>query len=47
MSNEKDFIVMINSIKDDLKAVLQAREIVFDGETSLKSDKFSIRIGIE
>ena len=47
VSNEKDFETMITSIKDDLKAVLQAKEIVFEGKPSLTSDKFSIQIGIE
>ncbi|MEW5896968.1 MAG: valine--tRNA ligase [Nanoarchaeota archaeon] len=41
-----DFRKMIMSISADLKAVLRVKEIVFKGETSLKSEKFSVRIGL-
>ena len=37
---------IIGKIQGDLKAVLNAKEIVFEGETSLQSEKFELAIGI-
>ena len=37
---------MIKSIEDDLKAVLKVKEIVFEGETTLESEKFNTKIGV-
>jgi len=42
ISKENDF----NGIAEDLKGVLKVNEIKFEGETSLKSEKFGVKIGI-
>ena len=41
-----EFHDMIKSMEADLKAVLNVKEIVFVGETSLESDKFNVKIGL-
>ncbi|MDP3640258.1 MAG: valine--tRNA ligase [Nanoarchaeota archaeon] len=46
-SKEKGFAAMITSMQDDLKAVLNAKDIVFSGKTALESEKFTVQIGIE
>ncbi|MBU0470478.1 MAG: valine--tRNA ligase [Nanoarchaeota archaeon] len=46
VSEEPEFREMIKSIETDLKAVLKVKEIVFEGETSLESEKLSIKMGI-
>lgn len=46
ISKEKDFAEMIKSIEEDLKSVLKAKEIKFEGETSLESEKFGVKVGI-
>lgn len=46
VSKEEGFKEMINSIEADLKAVLKVKEIKFEGETSLESEKFSVKIGV-
>jgi valyl-tRNA synthetase len=46
VSEDKDFKDMITSIQDDLKAVLNVKEIKFTGDTSLESEKFEVKIGI-
>ncbi len=47
IGNESEFNELINSVKDDLKAVLRVRNILFEGKTSLETEKFNIKIGIE
>ena len=44
--DDLEFHQMIKSMEADLKAVLNVKEIVFAGETSLESDKFNIKIGL-
>jgi len=46
VSDEEGLEEMIQGIKADLKAVLKVKEIIFEGETTLESEKFSVRIGI-
>ena len=46
ISEENDFQNTINSIMQDLKAVLNIRTINFSGKTSLESERFNIKIGI-
>jgi len=46
VSEEDNFKEMVNSIAEDLKAVLKVKEIKFAGETSLESEKFNIGINI-
>ena len=46
VSEEESFREMIESVQEDLKAVLKVKEISFEGETSLESEKFGIKIGI-
>jgi valyl-tRNA synthetase len=46
VSSEENFEEMINSISEDLKAVLKVKEIKFSGETSLESEKFAVKVGI-
>ena len=43
---EANFKEMVLSIQDDLKAVLHVKEIAFEGETSLNSERFGINIGV-
>jgi valyl-tRNA synthetase len=47
ISEEPDFQELINSIKDDLQAVLKIKQIKFTGSTNFESEKFEIKIGIE
>ena len=47
VSEETDFQEIINSIREDLKAVLKVKEIKFIGETSSESEKFSVKIGFK
>jgi valyl-tRNA synthetase len=47
VSGDEHFKEMIGSIKDDLKSVLRVKEIIFEGETSMESEKFNVKIGIE
>ncbi len=47
VSEEEGFVEMIGSIEADLKAVLHVKEIIFEGETSLESEKFNIKISLE
>ncbi len=37
----------IKPVLDDLKAVLNVKEIVFSGETSMETEKFTIKVGIQ
>ena len=46
VSSEEKFQEMVESIKDDLKAVLKVKEISFSGETTLETEKFAIKVGI-
>lgn len=46
ISEEENFEKLIQSIEEDLKAVLKVKEISFQGEASLESEKFAIKIGI-
>ncbi|PIZ52499.1 valine--tRNA ligase [Candidatus Woesearchaeota archaeon CG_4_10_14_0_2_um_filter_33_13] len=46
VSKEDSFQDTIKSIEDDLKAVLNVKDIVFSGETTLISEKFAVQIGI-
>lgn len=46
ISEEKDFKKIILSIAGDLKAVLNAKKISFEGETSLETPRLGIKIGI-
>ncbi|MBT3836512.1 valine--tRNA ligase [Candidatus Woesearchaeota archaeon] len=46
VSDEANFKEMVLSIQDDLKAVLHVKEIAFEGETSLNSERFGINIGV-
>jgi valyl-tRNA synthetase len=46
VSDEKDFQEMVGSISEDLKSVIKVKEIKFSGETTLESEKFSIKVGI-
>ena len=45
-NEDLEFRDMIKSMEADLKAVLNVKEIVFVGKTSLESDKFSIKVGL-
>ena len=45
-NDDLEFHTMIKSIEADLKAVLNVKEIVFAGETSLESEKFNVKIGL-
>ncbi|HLD39737.1 MAG TPA: class I tRNA ligase family protein, partial [Candidatus Nanoarchaeia archaeon] len=45
-NEDLEFREMIKSMEADLKAVLNVKEIVFVGETSLESDKFNVKIGL-
>ncbi len=45
-NDDLEFHAMIKSIEADLKAVLNVKEVVFVGKTSLESDKFNIKIGL-
>ncbi|HLC81124.1 MAG TPA: valine--tRNA ligase [Candidatus Nanoarchaeia archaeon] len=46
VGEDNGFEGIITEIGNDLKAVLNVKEIVFSGETSLESEKFDIKIGI-
>ncbi len=46
ISEESSFPEMINSMKEDLKAVLKVREIRFQGKTSLETERFGFKVGI-
>lgn len=46
ISESKEFKSKINSIKEDLQAVLNVKEIKFAGTSQLESEKFKIKIGI-
>ena len=46
ISEEKGFPEMIEKIKRDLQAVLNTKNIVFAGPTTLVSEKFGIKVGI-
>jgi len=45
VSSEKDFTGMIASIEADLKAVLNAKTIVFNGKTTLETEVYKVSIG--
>lgn len=45
-NDDLEFHQMIKDMEADLKAVLNVKEIVFTGKTSLESDKFNIKIGL-
>jgi len=45
-NEDLEFHEMIKSMEADLKAVLNVKEIVFAGQTSLESEKFGIKIGL-
>ena len=45
-NDDLEFHKMVKSMEADLKAVLNVKEIVFAGKTSLESEKFGIKIGI-
>ena len=45
-NDDLEFHAMIKSIEADLKAVLNVKEVVFVGKTSLESDKFNLKIGL-
>ncbi|MBI4151902.1 valine--tRNA ligase, partial [Candidatus Woesearchaeota archaeon] len=45
-SSENEFPAMIERMKKDLQAVLNAQNIIFSGETPLVSEKFGVKIGI-
>ncbi len=47
INTEKDFSSTIKSIEHDLKAVLNVKEIMFAGATTLKTERFAIRVGIQ
>ncbi len=46
ISDQTEFVEMIKSIEEDLKAVLKVKQIVFSGSTSLETEKFAIKVGI-
>ncbi|MFH1682481.1 MAG: valine--tRNA ligase [Candidatus Woesearchaeota archaeon] len=46
IGEEKDFEGKIKPILEDLRAVLNIKTISFSGKTSLESEKFSIKIGV-
>lgn len=46
VSSEKDFQEMIGKIELDLKAVLNVKEIYFDGDVSLETEKFGIKVSV-
>ena len=46
-SEEAGFVNMVTPLLNDLKAVLNAKTILFHGETSLESEKFTVKIGIK
>ncbi|HLD00700.1 MAG TPA: valine--tRNA ligase [Candidatus Nanoarchaeia archaeon] len=47
ISKEKEFANLIKVIEDDLKAVLNVKNILFKGKTCLESDKFRFKLGVE
>lgn len=46
MSSEKNFAASVEKISDDLKAVLNVKQISYKGETTLETEVFKIKIGI-
>jgi len=44
---DKEFENKIKQIQEDLQAVLNVKKIKFSGKTSLSSEKFTIKIGVE
>jgi valyl-tRNA synthetase len=46
ISKEDEFLEMVKSIENDLKAVLKVKNILFEGKTSLETEKFKILVGI-
>ncbi len=46
-NDDLEFHEMVKSMEADLKAVLNVKEIVFAGKTSLETEKFGIKIGID
>ena len=46
-SDEENFEDHIKSINEDLKAVLNVKNITFEGKTDFESDKFLIKIGVK
>ncbi len=46
ISNLEDFKTDIGMISEDLKAVLNVKEIVFKGQTEFKTEQFQIKVGI-
>lgn len=47
VSGESGFQASIIAMQGDLKAVLQAKNIVFEGSAFLESEKFKVKIGIK
>ncbi len=45
-NEDLEFHEMIKNMEADLKAVLNVKEIVFAGETSLESEKFGVKMGL-
>ena len=45
-NEDLEFHEMIKSMQADLKAVLNVKEVVFTGKTTLESEKFNVRIGL-
>jgi valyl-tRNA synthetase len=46
LSKEREFEKKIDKISKDLKGVLKVKQVLFEGKTSLKSDRFKLKIGI-
>lgn len=46
VSTEKQFKKQISLMEEDLKAVLNAKSILFEGQTTMISEKFKFKIGI-
>ncbi len=47
LSEEEGFEKKVSLLIDDLKAVLNVKNITFEGETSLESDNFKLKLGIK
>ncbi len=45
-SDEPDFVKLVTSVESDLKSVLSVQEIIFEGETTLETEKFGVNVGI-
>jgi len=45
-SDEPDFVELVKSIEPDLKSVLSVQEILFEGEATLETEKFGVKVGI-